>query len=122
MANFEKHDYGYEGLLYGDNYSESGTLTADAKVERGTIVVRDNDKEWIPADSSTLVAGAGLGVVVAFKGVEAGDKVAFDVGISGRFNRNLLKVDGNPITDAQADLLRGQGIIAIGVHSIDVKK
>ena len=33
MKNFEKSTYGKEGFFYGDNFSESGVLTADAEVK-----------------------------------------------------------------------------------------
>lgn len=117
MENFEKSTYGKEGFFYGDNFSESGTLTADAEVKMGTILVRKSAKEWEPATASTFVAGAGIGI--AIRDVEAGTKVPTDIGISGRFNENWVKLEGNPLTDAQRDLLRTSGILAIRTNSID---
>ena len=117
MGNFEKSTYGKEGFFYGDNFSESGVLTADAEVKMGTILIRNSGKKWVPATASTFVAGAGIGI--AIRDVEAGTEVPTDIGISGRFNENWVKLEGNSLTDAQRDLLRTSGILAIRTNSID---
>lgn len=117
MENFEKTTYGKEGFFYGDNFSESGVLTADAEVKMGTILVRDSGKKWVPATASSLTVGAGIGI--AIRDVEAGTEVPTDIGISGRFNVNWIKLEGNPLTDAQRDILRTSGILAIRTNSID---
>lgn len=117
MANFEKSVYGKEGFFYGDNLSESGTLTASEAVEMGTILVRKSGRNWEPATAETFVAGAGIGI--AIREVEAGTNVPTDIGISGRFNENWVKIGGAALTDAQRDLLRTSGILAINTNSID---
>lgn len=117
MANYEKTQYGKEGFQFGDNIAESGTVTASAEVAIGTVLVRDSAKNWVPADSSTMVAGAGLGLAVEV--VAQGSAVPASIGVAGRFNRNYIKCDGTAITDAQADLLRGQGMVALTVNKID---
>lgn len=117
MANFNKETNKIESFLLGNNFAESGTLTASANVVQGTILVRDSGKNWVPATSSTLIAGAGIGV--AIEDVASGTTVPCDVGIGGRFNRGLLNVEGDPLTDAQCDILRGQGIIALTIHNIE---
>lgn len=116
MANFEKTQYGEGSLRLGNNEAESGTLTAAVDVERGTVLVRDSGKKWKVADAAAVVAGAGLGVAIAT--VEAGTDVPCDVCVSGRLNRELLKVDGAALTDEQSDILRGQGILALSVTEI----
>jgi len=117
MANYEKTQYGKEGFQFGDNVCESGTITASAAVAVGTVLKRDSDKEWVPAEAADLVAGTGLGLAVAE--VESGSSVPFDVAIGGKFNRNFIKVEGDPITDAQCDILRTQGIVALNINPID---
>lgn len=117
MDNPEFSSYGKEGLQFGDNIHEAGLLTASDYVAAGTVVVRTTGKKWEPADASTCVAGKGLGVVIA--DVAKGTDVPFDVAIGGKFNGNLLTVDGAVVTEAQADVLRGQGIVVLKINPID---
>lgn len=117
MENFEKSTYGKEGFQLGNNIAESATLTASDPVEVGTVLIRNSGKNWVPATASTLVAGAGIGIAIA--PVESGSAVPCDVSIGGRFNRKFVKVEGTEVTDAQCDILRGQGIIALTLNPID---
>lgn len=116
MANYETAQYGEQGFFFGDNIAESGTLTADARVTKGTVLIRDSGKNWIPATVGNLKAGVGIGLAIA--DVEPGTAVACDVAISGKFNRNWVKVGDSVVTDAQADLLRGQRIIVSDVAEL----
>ena len=117
MANPEITSYGKEGLQFGNNIHESGLLTATDDIVAGTVVVRTTDGKWEPATAATCVAGKGLGVVIA--DVAKGTDVPFDVAIGGKFNGNLITVDGVKATVAQADVLRGQGIVVLTINSID---
>lgn len=117
MEKIEKSTYGKEGFQLGNNIAESATLTASDAVEAGTVLIRSSGKNWVPATASTLVAGAGIGITIA--PVASGSNVPCDVSIGGRFNRKFVKVEGVEVTDAQCDILRGQGIFALTLNPID---
>lgn len=117
MANIETTVYGEEGFLYGNNISEGGRITTEDDIEKGSVLVRKDGKEWKLAAAADIAAGKGLGLSV--DKIEAGTSVSCDIVVSGKVNRNYVKVSGVAITDAQADILRGQGIIAVETKSLD---
>lgn len=130
MENITSTDYANPPLEIGDNYHETATVVVPASttLAKGTVLVRNAGGKFEPVavttsggtTTSTLVNGAGLAVVVeeiTNAGTSAAD-VYCRVMISGRVNRNQLTAAGNAITDAETDILRGQDIIAIPVHTV----
>ena len=116
-GNYEKKSIELQSLLYGDNEFETGTLKVSAgesiNVPDGAVLVRGDDGSYAPATAEDT----GKAVVVLVDGVitpitAAGD-YAVRVCISGRVNRNLLTVAGAAVTDAQVNLLRDYGILAL---------
>ncbi len=118
-GNFEQRSIEPQTLLYGDNEFETGTLTVAAAAEGATIsigdgavLVRGDDGNYTPAAADSDGA---LVVLVdrVITPITAAGTYAVRVCISGRVNRNLLTVAGQPVTDEQVNVLRDYGILAL---------
>lgn len=104
-----KHDKA--ALLWGDNEFETATLkiTAGEEAKDGAILVRDTDGTLKVATD----ADAPAFVLVDRETFSTAGSYPVRVAISGKFNRAGLTLSGAALTDAQADALRGYGIIAV---------
>jgi hypothetical protein len=124
-------------LQLGNGKFEQGTITvaAGATVKAGTILKRDGDRFAVatntPPDPGNPADGGGWETpptpgdipvaVMPFdlknKGAESAD-MGFRALIGGSVRRDLLNLDGEPITNAQADALRDFGIIAVATNDV----
>jgi hypothetical protein len=120
-------------LQQGDNQFEQGVITlgSGAAVSAGTILKRaENGKFEIAADTlpdpGTPAEGGGwaappspgdIPVAVMPFDLKNEKSAQADMGfralIGGKVRRDLLNLNGGPITDDQADALRNYGIIAV---------
>jgi hypothetical protein len=131
-------------LLLGDNYFESGSMTVGAgvTVKAGTVLKREADGKFAPAENTgatpgshgTPAAGGGWDTepadsipgdvpiaVVAFDITNernAPADVGFRALIGGRARSDMLTLGGAPLTPAQRDALRACGIIPLSVKDL----
>jgi hypothetical protein len=124
-------------LQLGNGKFEQGTITvaAGAIIEAGTILKRDGAKFTIatdtPPDPGNPADGGGWATpptpgdipiaVMPFdlknEGAEPAD-MGFRALIGGSVRRDLLNLNGEPITNDQADALRNFGIIAVATTDV----
>lgn len=99
-------------FLWGDNEFETGTLTIASGDEAtdGTILVRDGTSGKFKVASA--IESPVFVLVDRGTYSTAGD-YPVRVAISGKFNRARLSLGGNALTAADADALRGYGILAL---------
>lgn len=109
-GNKDSAEHGRDDFLWGDNLFESGVLAlADGEsAADGTVLTRAADGKYKVAGDST---GA-LSVLVDRKTFDEAGSYPVRVCIGGKLNRERIKLAGNALTDADADALRGYGIIA----------
>jgi hypothetical protein len=127
-------------VALGGNDYETGLINvaANATIDKGTILKREGGKFAPVIDTSpatinvdvdgTLtdvpVPGTAIDVPVAVNPFDIVNKSgqAADLSlralISGPVRRDLLTIDGSPITDAEADMLRDYGIIPVKVNDL----
>jgi hypothetical protein len=124
-------------LQLGNGKFEQGTITvaAGATVKAGTILKRDGDRFAVatdtlpdpgdPADGGgweTPPTPGDIPVAVMPFDLRNGTMEPLDMGfralIGGSVRRDLLNLDGEPITNAQADALRDFGIIAVATTDV----
>ena len=120
-GNYEEASIEPQTLLYGNNEFETGTLTVAAPekdgalepIGDGAVLVRGSDGNYTPATSA--VSDEALVVLVdrVDTPITAAGTYPVRVCISGKVNRNLLKVAGQAVTDSQVNLLRSFGILAL---------
>jgi hypothetical protein len=131
-------------VLLGDNHFESGiiNIAAGATVAEGTVLKRDADGKFAPVINTDTTPGT-HGTPASGGGWEAeptdpvpGDApvavmpfsitnnkaAAADFGfralVDGRVRLDMLRINGNPITAAQSDMLRGVGILPVKVTNL----
>jgi hypothetical protein len=125
-------------LQQGDNLFEQGviTLAAGVTVKAGTILKRvENGKFEIATDTppnpGTPAEGGGwatppspgdIPVAVMPFDLKNEKSAQADMGFraltGGKVRRDLLNLNGSPITDGQADALRNYGIIAVKITDL----
>jgi hypothetical protein len=131
-------------VLLGDNYFESGAINiaAGGTVAEGTVLKRNADgkfapvvnTETTPGTHGTPASGGGWdeepidpvpgdvpAAVMPFD-ITNDKPAAADLGfralVQGRVRRDMLRINGEPITDAQSDMLRGVGILPVKVTNL----
>jgi hypothetical protein len=131
-------------VLLGDNYFESGiiTIAAGATVAAGTVLKRNADGKFAPIINTDTTPGThGTPASGGGWSAEPTDPVSGDVPVAvmpfditnnkaaatdhgfralvaGRVRLDMLRINGNPITAAQSDLLRGVGILPVKVTDL----
>jgi hypothetical protein len=107
-------------LLLGDNYFESGVINigAGGTVAAGTVLTRDDKDKFVPVEDpqeNSLLA------VMPFD-ITNDKATAADLGfralVQGRVRRDMLRINGQPITDGQSDTLRLFGILPVKVTDL----
>jgi hypothetical protein len=125
MANITSTDYRNPPLRLGDNTYDQATVSVPAGgIPKGAVLVRNGSGKFEPVTvtggTSTLAYGAGL--AIATEDMANGGDSAADakcrVLVSGKVNRTMITAAGVAITDKEADILRGQSIIAEWVKDI----
>lgn len=123
-GNYESKTIDPKTLCIGNNEFETGTLHVAAagegeeiNIPNGAVLTRDADSgKYVPAedtDGALFILADGIITPIT----AAGD-YAVRVCISGNVNRNLVTLAGDAITDAQADALRQNDILALVVHEV----
>ena len=126
-----------KSLFLGNNEYETGVLTvpANGKVAAGALLKRDGGKfapvtatgatPGVPADGggwTTLPSPGDIPVAVNPVEIKNNTPAPVDIPfralISGRVRRDMLSINGQAITDDQADMLRSYGIIPKKVTDI----
>lgn len=111
-------------LLLGDNEFETGTLTVAAASSGGTINIQDGTVLTRDGTSGNFVPAANTSGALfvltdhIITPITTAGNYAVRVCISGSVNRNLLNLGGVALTDAQADDLRKNNILALTVHEV----
>jgi hypothetical protein len=124
-------------LQLGGGKFEQGKITvaAGATIIGGTILKRSGDNyavaEDIPPNPGTPADGGGwatppsagdipIAVMLFDLKNESSESavMGFRALIGGSVRRDLLNLDGEPITNAQADALRNYGIIAVASNDV----
>jgi hypothetical protein len=134
-------------VLLGDNYFESGVINiaAGGTVAEGTVLKRGADGKFAPVVNTdttpgthgTPAAGGGWGteptdpipgdvpVAVMPFSITNDKGAAADFGfralVGGRVRLDMLRINGNSITAAQSDMLRGYGILPVKVTDLSQK-
>ena len=109
----------FDQLLLGNNEFKNVVLTvpAGATIAAGEMLQRSSTKYVRSAGASSEI---NLAVYVG-DSVSNATESAVDVNarvcVAGRVNQDMLTVAGTAATDAQADLLRGWGILPRIVHN-----
>lgn len=101
-----------KSLMQGDNEFETGVLTVGAGeiVPAGALLQRGSDGKFTPVtDTEEETPCAVNPVEIKNPGAVAAD-IPFRAMTAGRVRQDMLSVDGDPITDAQADMIRIYGI------------
>jgi hypothetical protein len=127
-------------IALGGNDYETGLINvpANATIGKGTVLKRDGGKFAPVIDTSLAtinvdvdgtatdvpIPGTAVDVPVAvnpFDVVNKSDQAAdlsFRALVSGPVRRDLLTIDGDSITDDQADMLRNYGIISVKANDL----
>jgi hypothetical protein len=119
-------------FFLGDNDFETGVLTVPAgeTVLQGALLKRANGKFAPVVNTDPIeiddvpVPGIPVDIPVAVNPVDisnpgqAAADIPFRAMIAGRVRFDMLSVNGEPITDAQADMIRLYGIIPKKVTDI----
>lgn len=119
-----------KSLFLGNNEYETGVLTvpANGTVAAGALLKRENGKfvpvtavganPGVPADGGGWTTPPSPGdIPVAVNPAEikntagAPADIPFRALVAGRVRRDMLSINGQPITGDQADMLRSYGII-----------
>ncbi len=109
-----------KSLFQGNNDFETGILTIPAgeTVPAGAFLIRGADGKFtVVSDTNTENPVAVNPVELKNTGAAPAD-ISFRALISGKVRRDMLSVGGQPITDAQADMIRQYGIIPKKVTDI----
>jgi hypothetical protein len=139
MPEIQVHHPENKTLLLGNNEFETGLLTvpAGATIPAGALLKRVNDK-FAPVlntapvqinvgDSSAInvpVPGVPADIPIAVNPVEIKNPgaspadVPFRALVSGKVRQDMLSVNGQPVTAAQADMLRVYGILPRRLNDI----
>jgi hypothetical protein len=139
MPEIKTHHPENKTLLLGNNEFETGLLTVPASttIPAGTLLKRVVDK-FAPVENTTPVqinVGDSDPINVPIPGVPADIPVAvnpveiknpgespvdmpFRALVSGKVRQDMLSVNGQPVTTAQADMLRVYGILPRKLNDI----
>jgi hypothetical protein len=120
MPEMKIHNVENKALFMGDNEFEYGLLTvpANTMIPAGALLKRIADTGKFEPVVNTNPADIPVAVnpvEIKNAGAQAGD-FSFRALIAGKVRRDLLSIGGQPITDAQGDMLRAYGIIARAVY------
>jgi hypothetical protein len=139
MADIKSRAVTNKALFLGDNEYETGVLTipATGTVPAGALLKRENGKfapvvntspvEINVGDTDTVnvpVPGVPADIPVAVNPIEisnpgnAAADIPFRALVAGKVRADMLSVNGQPITDAQSDMLRSYGILPRKVTDI----
>jgi hypothetical protein len=139
MPEIKSHTVTNKALFLGDNEYETGLLTVPATgtVPAGALLKRENGKfspvvntspvEINVGDTDTVnvpVPGVPADIPVAVNPIEisnpgnAAADIPFRALVAGKVRADMLSVNGQPITDAQSDMLRSYGILPRKVTDI----
>jgi hypothetical protein len=107
-------------LLLGDNYFESGVINigAGGTVAAGTILTRGEDDKFTPVEDpqeDSLLAVMPFDIT---NDKAAAADLGFRALVQGRVRRDMLRVNGQPITNGQSDTLRMFGILPVKVTDL----
>jgi hypothetical protein len=102
-------------LLLGDNYFESGVINIGAgeTVMAGTVLTRNDGGKFAPVEDpqeDSLLAVMPFDIT---NDKTAAADLGFRALVQGRVRRDMLRVNGQPITDGQSDALRLFGILPV---------
>lgn len=123
-GNYESKTIDPKTLCIGNNEFETGTLSVAAagegeeiNIPNGAVLTRDADsgKYVLAEDTDGALFILADGIITP---ITAAGNYAVRVCISGNVNRNLVTLAGDAITDAQADALRQNDILALVVHEV----
>jgi hypothetical protein len=136
MPDIKTHHPTNRTLFLGNNEFETGVLTvpAGATVLAGALLKRVDDK-FAPVANTGPVEVDAAGETVSIPGVPADIPVAvnpadvsnpggapadipFRALVSGKVRQDMLSIYGEPITAAQADMLRVYGILPRRLNDI----
>jgi hypothetical protein len=139
MAEIKSHTVTNKALFLGDNEYETGLLTVSAggTVPAGALLKRVNGKfspvvntspvEINVGDTGTKnvpIPGVPADIPVAVNPVEiknpggAAVDIPFRALVAGKVRADMLSVNGQPVTEAQSDMLRSYGILPRKVTDI----
>jgi hypothetical protein len=139
MAEIKSHAVTNKALFLGDNEYETGLLTVSAggTVPVGALLKRADGKfspvantnpvEINVGDTSAInipVPGLPADIPVAVNPVEiknpgeAAADIPFRALVAGKVRADMLSVNGQPITEAQSDMLRSYSILPRKVTDI----
>jgi hypothetical protein len=128
-------------IMLGDEHYESGVITilAGATIAAGTVLKRNADGKFAPAINTAPTPGTpGVGggwetppsdpipgdvptAVMPFD-ITNGKAVDADFGfrtlVAGRVRADMLRINGNPLSVEQKDMLRGVGILPVKVTDL----
>jgi hypothetical protein len=131
-------------VMLGDEHFEGGVITipAGATIAAGTVLKRDADGKFAPVTNTaptpgthgTPAAGGGWDTeptdpipgdvptaVMPFD-ITSGKTVDADFGfralVAGRVRADMLRINGNPLSAEQKDLLREVGILPVKVTDL----
>ena len=109
----------FDQLLLGNNEFKNVTLTvpAGATIAAGEMLQRSSTKYVRSAGASTEINLAVFVGDSVTNATESAVDVNARICVAGRVNQGMLTVAGVAATDAQADLLRGWGILPRVVHN-----
>jgi hypothetical protein len=138
MPDIKVHHPESKGLFLGSNEFETGVLTvpANTTIPGGALLKRADDKFAPVLDTSPAqiavdingdpgtIPGNPIDIPVAVNPAEIKNTAAapadipFRALVSGKVRQDMLSVDGQPVTMAQADMLRMYGIIPRHLNDI----
>jgi hypothetical protein len=136
MPDAQIHHPNNKSLFLGNNDFETGILVVPANtiIPAGALLKRIEDKFAPVLDTSPVqitvgeenvsIPGVPTDIPVAVNPVEikntntAAADIPFRALVYGKVRADMLSVNGRPITAAQADLLKGCGIISRRVNDI----
>lgn len=103
----------------GDNDFETGIINipAKGKIEKGTVLKRENGK-FVPVTDTENEKPIAVNPFDILNMRAENADMSIRAIISGRVRADLLTVDGNATTGAQNDMLRDFGIIPIKTNDI----
>ena len=131
-------------VMLGDDYYESGVITIPmgATIAAGTVLKRNEDGKFAPVTNTAATPGtpgtpaAGGGWATEPTGPIPGDvptavmpfditngkTVGVDFGfralVAGRVRADMLRINGNPLSAEQKDMLREVGILPVKVTDL----
>jgi hypothetical protein len=136
MPDIQVHHPENKSLFLGNNEFETGLLTvpAETTIPAGALLKRVDNKfapvldtspvQVEAGDANVSIPGVPADVPVAVNPVEVKNPgsspadIPFRALVSGKVRSDMLSVNGQPITAAQADMLRVYGIIPRRVNDI----